>query len=238
MTAPTTDKIGREIDYTSIATSYDANRFCDKKGLLVDELDRNIIRRLVQRTNARRILDAPTGTGRVITYLRDLPVELTACDLTPAMLEHAETKTHGHAVDFIQANIADIPRESASFDCIVCLRFFHLFAPSERPPFVAEFDRLLRPGGFLICSFTNGWYGGGIGWAKKSLGIRTMQFLYPGEIGRLFPHWQVREMCGNFFPLHWLLARCGFNPFLKTLSRMPPFRRLCWETFFLLQKPV
>ena len=229
---------GVSVDYTSIAESYDENRFCDFKGSVVNELDRGIVRSLVLQSGAIRVLDAPTGTGRVISYLRDLPIELTACDLTSAMLEQAKAKAGDRSVEFIQSNIADVPRSSETFDCIVCLRFFHLFSPLDRGPFVKEFERLLKPGGHLICSFTNGWYGGGINWIKRLLGVPSVQFLYPGELRTLFPGWTVRAVRGNFFPLHWLMAKCGVNPLLKALGRTPLFRRLCWETFFLLEKPA
>ena len=224
-------------DYTHIADSYDEDRFQGIRGEFNYAIDREIVSEYAEIAAPNKLLDVPTGTGRVLDYLGDMPVEIIGCDATQGMLDRASR----HVVDgkhtLLLGDASDLPFDDNEFDCIVSLRFFHLFDKQTRRKFTAEFDRVLKPGGYVICSFTNGWYAGGINWIKRVLGFRTVFFQYPGELKGLFPNYRVCKLRGNFLPLQSRLNRSLFlGRFLRGLTRSFPFNLVCWERVYLLRK--
>lgn len=225
-------------DYSALADTYDEVRFRGRNGRFLYETDASIVRELVELTGASSLLDVPVGTGRVLDYLKDMPIRIVGTDLTPGMLDHARARLTSQQT-LLRADASRLPVQSGAMDCITCLRFFHLFAPCDRPPFVREFARVLKPDGYLLCSFTNGWYGGGINWVRRALGRRSVEFVWPGEVNRLFPHWEVCAVRGNFLPLQGFFASTS-SWAEKTMRRMTskfPLNHLCWERFYLLRKP-
>ena len=226
-------------DYSSLAASYDDIRFQGANGRFLYGTDASIVRELVGFTRASRILDVPVGTGRVLDYLKEEPISIIGCDLTPEMLEHARTHMVPSRHTLLHADASNLPISSEVIDCVISLRFFHLFAPRDRHCFVREWARVLKPGGFVLCSFTNGWYGGGINWARRLLGRLTLEFLWPGELRRLFPRWKVCAVRGNFLPFQGYFASKStwIENATRWLNNRPPLNRLCWERFYLLRKP-
>jgi SAM-dependent methyltransferase len=138
----------------------------------------------------------------------------------------------------VQSDAAALPLADESVDCILSLRFFHLIPNERRMPFAAEFARAIKPGGHLICSFTNGWYAGGLNWLRKAAGRNSLFFLQRKEITRLFPGFVVRNVRGTFLPLQFWTSY--FGPRVEktsfALTSVYPLNRICWERFYLLQK--
>ncbi|MFA6030854.1 MAG: methyltransferase domain-containing protein [Elusimicrobiota bacterium] len=90
-----------------------------------------------------RTLLAPLGEGADAAALRELCGELHGLDVSPLALERAP------AVVFKRE--AALPRSGypdAQFDLVVCARFLH-HVGGELAPHLAEFRRVLRPGGLL-----------------------------------------------------------------------------------------
>ncbi|MEX2453545.1 MAG: class I SAM-dependent methyltransferase [Rhodospirillaceae bacterium] len=98
-----------------------------------------------------RILDIGSGTGDpaiTIGVALDGEGSVTACDLTPAMLETARKRadTVGIAnMHFVAADMAALPYPADSFDAVTCR--FGLMFPSDRIAAAKEALRVLRPGG-------------------------------------------------------------------------------------------
>lgn len=227
-------------DYDQEAARYDRVRFEKPGGRFVARLDAAIVRELVRASGSVRLLDLPVGTGRALEYLDSEPLEVVGCDLTAGMLAAARGRGPSICPGLVRGDASRLPFPSGSFDGILSLRFFHLFPRAVRPTFVAEFERVLRPGGHLICSFTNGWYGGGINWVRRALGAQTVHFLAPGELRGLFPGWRIRALRGNFLPLQRLLVGLGprVEGAARWLTARPPLNALCWERYYLLQRPA
>lgn len=226
-------------DYNDESARYDRVRFEKPGGQYVARIDAAIVRELVGLSGAALLLDLPVGTGRALDYLNDRSIKVIGCDLTEGMLRFAERRGPAVRAGLARCDATKIPFASGTFDAVLSLRFFHLFPPEVRPVFVAEFQRVLKPGGHLICSFTNGWYGGGINWVRKALGGKAVHFLAPGELHRLFPEWRVRALRGNFLPMQRLIAQLGrpAEEAARRITARPPLNALCWERYYLLQRP-
>jgi hypothetical protein len=104
---------------------------------------------------------------------------------------------------------------------------------------VQKFDRILNPGGFVLCSFTNGWYGFGLNYFRKMAGEFGVHFRSSGEINRLFPQWKVHALYGNYLPHQSSIKKFAprFESGIRRLTKIMPLNRCCFERFYLLQKP-
>jgi ubiquinone/menaquinone biosynthesis C-methylase UbiE len=226
-------------DYRELSSTYDDLRFAGRNGQFLARADATIIRNLVRRTSARRVVDIPTGTGRVAKYLENDEIRVIGCDLTRAMIELAQRQSFKNAVAFVECDASSLPFADASVECVICLRFFHLFPRCDRPHFVNEFRRIIRPKGHLICSFTNAWYAGGLSLFRRWLGYPGVYFQERGEIADLFPGWNVLALQGNFLPFQYRLTCLGsqIEGFGLKCTSSWPLNHLCWERFYLLEAP-
>jgi len=119
-----------------------------------------------------RVLEIACGTGRFLTFIRDnlpLDAECTAVDLSPFYLEKvAENddywrKTRQEAerrrgnsrqsispATLVQAKAEELPFEDGQFDAVVCTYLFHELPRNVRAKAVAEFARVVAPGGVVV----------------------------------------------------------------------------------------
>ncbi len=101
----------------------------------------------------RRILDVACGTGRLEEMVLQLDPEahITGVDLSPQMIEVARQRipeSSAPNVKWLIAPAEALPVEDDSFDVLTCANAFHLVADPART--LAEFRRVLRPGGQLV----------------------------------------------------------------------------------------
>jgi SAM-dependent methyltransferase len=93
-------------------------------------------------------LDAACGTGRHTEYLAGHGYRVIGVDSSPDMLAHASVRVP--QAEFHQADLDNLSLPDDHVDLVVCsLALSHL--PDLRPP-IAEFVRVLRPGGHLVIS--------------------------------------------------------------------------------------
>lgn len=103
-------------------------------------------------TDVRAALDVGTGTGdgALVLANRFPDATVVGVDLAPAMLAEAARKLDAELrerVSFEEADAAKLPYADASFD---------LVAHSNMIPFFDEIARVLRPGGYVLFSFSGG----------------------------------------------------------------------------------
>src|SRR2546429_6819566 len=95
-----------------------------------------------------RALDAACGTRRHAQKLVELGHQVVGVDATPAMLSLARKKLP--AVDFRRGRLEELPVQDASVDLVT--RALALTHVPDLRPVLAEFARVLRPGGTVIIS--------------------------------------------------------------------------------------
>jgi len=94
------------------------------------------------------VLDAACGTARHGAYIAGKGHRLTGLDRSPDMLAKARAKLPD--ATFMEGDLEALPFEDARFDAVLCgLALVHL---PKLDKAMAEFARVLRPGGRLIVS--------------------------------------------------------------------------------------
>lgn len=93
-------------------------------------------------------LDAACGTGRLAEQLAARGHQVIGVDSSPDMLAYARTRVPG--ADFRSGDLYRLPVDDAAVDLVTCaLALTHV---TDLGPVLAEFARVLRPGGHLVIS--------------------------------------------------------------------------------------
>lgn len=132
--------------YRSWAEFYD-----DAENQLID-LEQPIVREILDGLPRGVALDAACGTGRHSAYLASLGHTVIGVDSSAAMLERAREKVPEG--EFHESDLHDLPLPDDHVDLVVCgLALVHV---PDLEPVLAEFVRVLRPGGDLVISDQRG----------------------------------------------------------------------------------
>ncbi len=119
--------------------------------VLFDPYAADLVSRLNVSADAS-VLELACGTGIVTRRLRDRlgsEVRLIATDLNDAMLSYAARKFKPEdAIEWKQADAADLPFADQSFDAVVC-QFGLMFVPDKERA-LSETYRVLKPGGTFL----------------------------------------------------------------------------------------
>ena len=137
--------------YDVVAEDY-ADRFADE--LAGKPMDRKLLDTFAEEV-AGPILDVGCGpAGHVARYLADRGADVAGVDLSPISVEAARTRNPD--LRFDTADMRALPHADASFAGIIAFySVVHLRRP-DIPAALAEFHRVLRPGGRLLMSMHGG----------------------------------------------------------------------------------
>lgn len=96
---------------------------------------------------SRRVLDVGCGTGILAARIGDegRGPRVVGCDLSMGMLRRAAVRLRGA---WVQGDALRLPLRDGALDAVVTTQAFH-FLPDRRAA-LAEFRRVLRPGGLLV----------------------------------------------------------------------------------------
>ena len=98
------------------------------------------------------LLDAGCGQGKSLRRLREVfaPSRLLGVDADPDSLtrSRAEARANGIDIELIGSDCAALQLPDASIDLLFCHQTFHHLVEQERA--LAEFYRVLKPGGYLL----------------------------------------------------------------------------------------
>lgn len=155
--APTTDdaNVVREF-YDRLAGDYDRMTGFDKRFVA----ERPFFKRLVDAHRIRRAVDAGAGTGFHSLLLSELGVQVTAVDVSPAMLEELRTNAgrRGFAVETVLSTFAGMAGGlRGKYDAVFCLgnSLAHVLTEDELRATLAGFRSLLERGGILLVQLLN-----------------------------------------------------------------------------------
>jgi len=110
------------------------------------------ISRKVAALAPERMLDVGCGDGRLAREIKQVlaGVVVHGCDLSVAALDRAEGLDRKYAVDL---NVERLPEPDGSLDLVVASEVIeHLVEPGRA---VAEFHRVIRPGGHIMITVPN-----------------------------------------------------------------------------------
>jgi ubiquinone/menaquinone biosynthesis C-methylase UbiE len=126
--------------------------FYDEPGNQLVDVEQPVVREILDALPRGVALDAACGTGRHSAYLASLGHTVIGVDSSAAMLERAREKVPGG--EFHEAELHDLPLPDDHVDVVVCaLALVHV---PDLEPVLAEFVRVLRPGGSLVISDQRG----------------------------------------------------------------------------------
>lgn len=143
----TSDPTPAQSDYDDFAAEYTV---ANENGLFNRYLERPEVLRMVGDVEGLRVLDAGCGAGPLLAELRDRGAEVSGFDLSTKMIDLARERL-GSEADLRVADLSDpLPYADGEFDVVVVSLALHYVRNWERP--LAEFRRVLKPGGRLVIS--------------------------------------------------------------------------------------
>jgi 2-polyprenyl-3-methyl-5-hydroxy-6-metoxy-1,4-benzoquinol methylase len=101
------------------------------------------------------VLDAGCGTGRITEALVRLGQPIVAVDYSDACLRRMQRRCAGARVLAVQSDLRSIPVRSDAMAAATCMEVHQHVRDHDRPRFVAELARVLRPGAPLVISTFN-----------------------------------------------------------------------------------
>lgn len=101
------------------------------------------------------VLDAGCGTGRITKALIDLGQPVVAVDYSDVCLRRMLDRCAGGRVLAVQSDLRSIPVRSDVMAAATCMEVHQHFRDADRPAFLAELARVLRPGTPLVISTFN-----------------------------------------------------------------------------------
>ena len=97
------------------------------------------------------ILDCPCGFGRHALVLAEAGYRVTGADRSPVLLEEARRRAGEIPLELVQADYRDLPFADDSFDAVLNLfTALGYVGKDGDTQALAEFRRVLRPGGRLV----------------------------------------------------------------------------------------
>lgn len=136
------DRAGTMAGYRQWSATYD-----EPRNTLFDA-DEPVMHETIDQLAAGTALDAACGTGRYAAYLAARGHRVIGVDSSPDMLDRASARVP--RAGFLLGDLRRLPLAGDAVDLVVCgLALAHVPALE---PVMAEFARVLRPGGHLVIS--------------------------------------------------------------------------------------
>jgi len=101
----------------------------------------------------RRVLDAACGEGYGSYLLAASAAHVTGVDIAASAVAHARSRYARPNLDYVQGSVLALPLPEAAVDLVVSFETIEHLA--EQREMLAEFCRVLRPGGALVLSSPN-----------------------------------------------------------------------------------
>lgn len=119
----------------------------------LSEREAEFIARVLDVPPGAALLDVPCGHGRIANRLARRGYRVAGLDRSPLFLARArdEARAWDVEVDYREGDMRALPWPEASFDAVICwFTSFGYFDEEDNRRVLAEFHRVLRPGGRLL----------------------------------------------------------------------------------------
>jgi SAM-dependent methyltransferase len=142
------------------ASYFDVHYLLEYEPIFTLERDRREVGRLIDLLElpvGSRILDVPCGHGRHSHLLAEAGFDVDGLDYSAELLERAKARGTGSTLRFTRGDMRQLPAKwDRRFDAVVNLftSFGFFLEPADDGRVMAEFARVLKPGGVLV------WHGG------------------------------------------------------------------------------
>lgn len=142
------------------ASYFDAQYLLEYEPIFDLAQDRREVARLIEILElpvGARVLDVPCGQGRHAHLLAETGFDVDGLDYSRELLQKARARGTGATLRYTQGDMRRLPaRWSGRFDAVLNLftSFGFFTQPADDARTIAEFARVLRPGGILV------WHGG------------------------------------------------------------------------------
>jgi ubiquinone/menaquinone biosynthesis C-methylase UbiE len=139
---------------------FDSQYLLEYEPLFSLEKDRQEVARLMEvmgLASGARVLDVPCGQGRHAHLLAEAGFDVDGLDYSPQLLQLAKRRGTGARLRYTRGDMRTLPtRWTGRFDAVLNLftSFGFFTEPADDRRVLAEFARVLAPGGALI------WHGG------------------------------------------------------------------------------
>jgi ubiquinone/menaquinone biosynthesis C-methylase UbiE len=143
-----------------LATYFDQQYLLEYEPLFSLWKDRREVARLIEVMGlpvGSRVLDVPCGQGRHAHLLAEAGYDVQGVDLSRDLLALANARGTGPNLKYRRGDMRRLPSSwSARFDAVINLftSFGFFLDPADDVRVIAEFARVLKPGGLLV------WHGG------------------------------------------------------------------------------
>ncbi|WP_062350761.1 class I SAM-dependent methyltransferase [Herbidospora yilanensis] len=197
---------------TETRAGYDA-LVAEYVDLFMDDLktnpfDQSVLRLFTDLVPPGKVLEVGCGPGRVTSWLHRQGLDISGVDLSPGMLAHARATFPD--IVFTEGDMRSLDVPDASLSGLVAWYSIIHIPAAFLPGVLAEFRRVLAPGGLLLVAFQVG---------DEILRLRDIDFrrLDPAVIAGLLAEagfapvaqgrWEPRET--ERTPQAWQLVRAG-----------------------------
>jgi ubiquinone/menaquinone biosynthesis C-methylase UbiE len=101
-----------------------------------------------------RLIDVGCGSGRAAYALRDVRrLSYLGTDVVPSLLDYAARVVSRPDWRFELVNALVIPADEKSADIVAFMSVFTHLLPDEVGAYIREAERVLKPGGAILCSY-------------------------------------------------------------------------------------
>lgn len=135
----------------TIANNYDGY-YNTPLGSKIDRIEKSVITNYLQHVADNKLLELGCGTGHWSEHLSDMGFNVTATDISEAMLAIA-LKKNLENVSFLNADANNLPFNNESYNTLVSITMLEFVEDVNKV--LAEMYRVLKPNGLLVLGCLN-----------------------------------------------------------------------------------
>lgn len=134
-----------------VARDYDAY-YSSEQGKAIDQLEKDAIVQLIAPVKPGNLLEIGCGTGHWTSFFSEMGFQITATDVSDAMLSIAKAKPFPN-VKFQKADVLQLPFPDNHFDQLAVITALEFCGDIHQA--FSEIKRVLKPNGWLIAGCLN-----------------------------------------------------------------------------------